>query len=431
MEGAMNTAKRPDPERNRVAIAGGMRRFVFVWLGQVISLVGSNISSFAIGVSIYQRTGSATWYGLSILAAIGPFIMVSPAAGVLVDRWGSRRALLLANLGAGSCMLALVLLMRDGALPLPQILAAIAGGSAFTALEFPALSTLTMREVAKTQLGRANGLVQLGFALGQILGPWGGGLLLSGIGLVGILWVDVATFLAAALVVAAVPLEQPLTPYGARAAAPLLRVADMVRGFQFIRERPGLLEILLLIAATNFNLGILQVVAAPLVLTFADPSGLGAVLTTGGFGMLAGSGVMVVWGGPRRQVQSLLGFLAVQSFFLVLASLSRSLGLVALGAFGVLFTIPVINGCSQTVWQRQVPLDLQGRVFAVRAMLARAVVPFANVMGGLLMDRLVHTGGSDVGVARRGGILLATLGLLTLVGASIGWCRRDLRALDH
>src|SRR5690348_7987479 len=99
----------------------GMTAFLAVWAGQVVSALGTGLSGSALGVWVYQRTGSATRFALITLMTTLPGILLSPIAGALVDRWDRRRAMILSNVGAGCTTLILALLFWYGRLELWHI----------------------------------------------------------------------------------------------------------------------------------------------------------------------------------------------------------------------------------------------------------------------------------------------------------------------
>jgi DHA3 family macrolide efflux protein-like MFS transporter len=85
------------------------RAFLLIWSGQVVSLTGSGLTGFALGVWVYQRTGSVTQFALISLFTSLPGIVFSPIAGALVDRWDRRWAMLISDAGAGLCTLSVAL----------------------------------------------------------------------------------------------------------------------------------------------------------------------------------------------------------------------------------------------------------------------------------------------------------------------------------
>lgn len=88
-------------------IFSGMRLFLTIWVGQLVSLISSRLTGFALGVWVYQATGSATQFALISVFTMLPIIIMTPFTGVLVDRWNRRTAMLLNDSGAAVCTLAL------------------------------------------------------------------------------------------------------------------------------------------------------------------------------------------------------------------------------------------------------------------------------------------------------------------------------------
>ena len=91
-----------------------VRIFIVVWLGQFVSLVGSGLTSFALGLWVYERTGSVTQFALIGLFTVLPGVILSPLAGALVDRWDRRWVMILSDTGAGFCTLMMALLFFTG-----------------------------------------------------------------------------------------------------------------------------------------------------------------------------------------------------------------------------------------------------------------------------------------------------------------------------
>ena len=86
--------------RDSRTVSGGFRTFIVVWAGQLVSLVGSALTGFALAVWVFQETGSATRLALVLLSTILPGIVLGPLAGALVDRWDRRWAMILSDSGA-------------------------------------------------------------------------------------------------------------------------------------------------------------------------------------------------------------------------------------------------------------------------------------------------------------------------------------------
>lgn len=417
------------------------RAFGLMWLGQLVSLIGSGLSRFALGVWVYQRTGSATDFALITLCAFLPGLLVAPLAGALVDRWDRRWTLFWSDLGPAVGTLAIFLLLRADALQVWHVYAAAALASVFNTFQWPAYMAATTLLVPKQHLGRANGLLQLGQAASEVVAPVLAGLLISVVGLAGVVAIDFFTFLCAAATLLLVRIPRPAASGAGRKGSLLSEAAF---GWTFIRERPGLLGLLLYFAVINFVIGIALVLATPLVLSFAPPTVLAGVLAASSAGMLAGSLVMTVTGGPRPRIHGVLGFGLLFGLALAIAGLRPDPLLIGTGLFLAMFGAPLINGSSQAIWQVKVPPDVQGRVFAVRRLIAQLTAPLGMLIAGPLADfvfrPLLVEGGPlagsvgrvlGTGPGRGIGLIYLSLSALPILASLWGYARPGVRRVEE
>jgi len=420
----------------------GFRTFLIIWAGQVVSLTGSGLTGFALGVWVYQRTGSATQFALIALFTALPGILFAPFAGALVDRWDRRWAMILSDAGAGLCTLVVAILLALNRLEVWHIYALMALSSTFSAFQWPAYSAATTMLVPQEQLGRASGLVQMGQAFAQIASPVLAGVLMGVIHIQGVIFIDFATFLVALTTLLSVRIPRPkVTAEGEEGRGSLLHEAAY--GWHYIVARRGLLALLLFFAANNFVMGIVQVLFTPLVLSFTTAAVLGAILSAGGLGFLAGSLVMSAWGGPKVRMKGIYAFALMQGFVLFLAGFPPQALILGNAAFLFFFCLPIINGCSQAIWQVKTAADVQGRVFAVRRMIAWSTTPLAYLVAGPLADRifepLMAEGGAlagrlgpliGVGPGRGIALIFLTLGVASLGIVTIAWLYRPMRRVE-
>src|SRR5215470_7657169 len=152
--------------------------FLLVWCGQLVSRVGSGLTAFALGVWVYQRTGSATLFTLMAICTTLPDLLLSPLAGALVDRWDRRWAMILSDAGAGLCTLGIVLLLMLERLEIWHLYLIMALSSACKSFQLPAyLASLTLL-VPKRHYGRASGMMQIEQAASHAFAPILGAFLL-------------------------------------------------------------------------------------------------------------------------------------------------------------------------------------------------------------------------------------------------------------
>ena len=420
----------------------GFKTFLIVWFGQLVSLTGSGLTGFALGVWVFLTTGSVTKFALISLATALPAILFSPIAGALVDRWDRRVAMMVSDTGSGICSLLIALLLFAGRLEVWHIYILMGISSTFSAFQWPAFSAATTLLVPKEQYGRASGMSQMAEAVGMILSPMIAGALVGLIQVQGVILIDFATFLFAMTTLLFVRIPRPQVSAERKAKGESLW-QDVTYGWKYITARPGLLGLLLYFAVGNFFFSLAEVLFTPLVLSFSTTAVLGVLMSIVGIGMLAGSLVMSAWGGPKKRINLILLLTGVQGLMLTAFAPRPLVVLYGVAIFVVFFSTPIINGCSQAIWMSKIAPDVQGRVFSTRRMIAWSVMPLSYLMAGPLADRvfeplmavngpLAGNIGQMIGTGSGRGIalLFIVLSVLTLVTALAGISYRPLRTLE-
>jgi hypothetical protein len=248
----------------------------------------------------------------------------------------------------------------------------------------------------------------MGQALSDLLTPVMAGFLFVAIGLKGVIWIDFVTYFFAIGALLIVKIPQPVkTSEETKAKGSAWQ--DAVFGWKYLRARTGLFLLLWYFALANFLLNVSGVMLTPLVLSFGGPDALGLVQGAFGLGMLVGSLIMSAWGGPKRRVIGLIGFATLISLGMMITGSSMSLVIIGMGSFVLMFFIPFASALSQAIFQTKVAPDVQGRVFAIRGMIAQSIMPLAFLISGPLADGLLEPLMADGGV-------LAT----TFVGTTLG-----------
>ncbi|MEL7643780.1 MAG: MFS transporter, partial [bacterium] len=232
-----------------------MKAFIVIWLGQLISVLASSMTGFALSIWMYQQTESATAMGLVQVCFITPFLIMSPFAGVMVDRYNRKLMMMVSDFTAVLATALILILHLSGNLQFWHLyIAAVLNGIGNT-FQWPAYSAAVGTMVAKEQLGRVNGMMSLVEAGPGVVAPLLAGMLLPVIGLTGILTIDIVTFFLAigALLVIFVPQPQR-TEEGQKAQGNMLKEAAF--GFRYIFARPSLLGLQMLFFAGNLFSGV-------------------------------------------------------------------------------------------------------------------------------------------------------------------------------
>jgi DHA3 family macrolide efflux protein-like MFS transporter len=423
-------------------IRTGMLAFGIVWLGQVISFVGSGMSSFALGVWVYQKTGSVTQFALTSLFIVLPRVVLGPLAGALVDRWDRRHVMILSDAGGGLSILALGLLSLVGRMEIWHIYLAIFAGGIFDTLRWPAMTAATTQLVPREHLGRANGMLQIVSAGTMLISPLVAGPLMGSLGLQGVLLSDFSTFLFGILALMFIRIPRPETTAEGRAGRGSL-LHESAYGWKYIMARSGLVALLVFLALANFLMEMSVVLFTPMILSFASTAALGLVMSLGGIGYMVGSVVMSIWGCPKRRIQAVMVSMLLMGVFMTLIGLRPSLPLIMVSVPLCMFFLPITLSANQAIWQNRVAPDVQGRVFAIRQAIILATPLLAYLVTGPLTDGifepLLRSGGPlagnvgqiiGVGAGRGAGLLFVSAGLFLVLVSVIGYLYPPLRRME-
>lgn len=414
----------------------GMKGFLLIWVTQVFSIMTSSMTSFALSIWVFEKTGSATSMGLMQVFFITPFLLVSPFAGVLVDRYNRKLMMAVSDMASFVATAAILILNATGTIQLWHLYAASILYGIGNSFQWPAYSAVISTLVNKEQLGRANGLMSLMESGPGVVAPLLAGALLPVIGLSGILTMDVATFVIALMGLLLVVIPKPAASLdGAISRGNFLKEAAF--GFKYIFKRPGLLGIQAIFLAANLFFGIGYIVIAPMVLAKTGNNSViyGTVQSAGAIGAVTGGIIMSAWGGFKKRIHGVLIGIAIQGILgMTIFGLGAGLPVWIIAMVMINIAGPLTNASNQAIWQAKVPQDLQGRVFSARRLIAWIPTPIAPIIGGTLADYVLepamkgqtgmaHLFGGLVGTGVGSGmaILLVVCGILTTLSALSGY----------
>jgi DHA3 family macrolide efflux protein-like MFS transporter len=424
-----------------------MRKYLIIWVGEVASIVGSALTSFALGVWIYERTDSVSMLTLNMLAYVLPNLLFTPLAGVIADRWHRKWVMVMGDAGVALTTLIVFLLIASGNLRIGYIYVLTAASATFGTLQWPAYTAAIPLIVPKQHLGRASALSQAGQGLGEMLSPLIAGSLyvMDSVGLRGILLIDFATFVfsTAMLLIVPIPRHKRIVDAEAGTHNPSV-LREMRTGWRYIAQRPGLLGLLIYFAVLNFFGEFMYPLAQPLLLQTASPDAAGAAMSKMAVGMFVGVAVMGIWGGPRRRIRGILIPGILSGLVIATAGLRPSLTLITVAGFGYYALLPIIEGSDEALWQTKVDADVQGRVFAMQGVIGSSIRPLALLLAGPLADGifepalaenglLAHSVGRVIGVGPGRGIALfiTILGLLSAVVSLAAYLSPRVRRVEQ
>jgi MFS family permease len=418
-----------------------LRVFYRIWIGQLVSMLGSGLSNFAVGVWIYQQTHSTSLFAMIALTATIPGMILTPYAGAIADRFDRRIIMMLADFGSALATLGMLILIFTHHLAIWKLFPLVAFGATCGAFQAPAYDASISLIVPKKYFVKIGGLMTFGPSLVNISAPALAGVLIGLIGLGGIFIIDFITFGFALLMLLMTRIPRP-EPVAGDARSTRF-IASFLEGWRYIRQRPGLLSLLGYAMLVSFVLSNMSVLLTPMVLSFASPAVAGTVISVGGSGMLIGAALVTMIGGPRRHIDGVLIAGACMGLSCFLLGLRPNAYLAAAGMFFLLFCFPLFRSNGQAIWRTKVPPGLQGRAFSVRLILTEIMSPIAYLAAGPLVDRalnpLLIEGGRladtvgrvmGVGPGRGNGMVLSCLGLVFLIASVLGWLYPRLRNIE-
>jgi MFS family permease len=411
-------------EQRPPGVGENFRTFLIVWSTQSISVLGSAITFFAITIwlsqVLYARAEDRPALGFALaavaLASALPAVFAAPLAGAWVDRHDRKRTMLAMDFANGCLSCLLVALLLANMLQLWVVLCVVMLSSLVSTLHSSALDASYVMLVPEDRLPRANGMMQTTFSLSGVLSPaiaatlitlpilarqgvmFGGpdsplSALADGTPLV--VAIDGLTFFVAAiaLLVVVVPSPEP-GEASADAEAPGSFRADVFFGARYIWRHRPMLWLLLTFTVANLLCSPVTVIE-PLVLKFnlapswsaqglSFEAALALLTSVASLGGVAGGVAISVWGGMKeRRVYGVVVALIVAGVAQVVFGLGGIFFLAVGTAFVVEATIPIMNAHSQAIWQAQTPPNQQGRVFAMRRLIAQATYPLGTLLAGL------------------------------------------------
>nr|WP_323802289.1 MFS transporter [Sphaerisporangium corydalis] len=416
--------------RGEVPGPAGLRGFYTVAIGQLVSMVGSSLSSFALGVWAFQLSGAVLDFALVTMLALVPAVLAGPLGGAMADRYDRRRVMLACDALNGLAMGAVALALWLGRLDFTAVCVVVTLTSVVSAFHRPAYLAAIAQLVPKPYLPQANAFAQAGLGLGGLIAPLAGGALIALAGLPVVVGADVVTFVAALVSLLAVRFPDRMF----RRREESFRSA-IAGGWRFIARRPPLMALAGYFMVVNYFTALTLAVVSPMVLSLGDAADLGVVTAAGGLGAVAGGVVMMVWGGTRRLVDGMVGFVAVAGLATVVTGLSGFAGLIPLVAVGLALrwgSTSVINAHWLSVIQLKVRMELQGRVLATNQMLATAMTPVGYLTAAPLTAAAGALAGSAAGdgPGRPIGLLLCAAGVLLALWGAAGFGMRRLRTLE-
>ena len=376
------------------------------------------MTNFAITLWAWEVTGQATPLSLILVVTQIPRLLISPFAGIWVDRLNRKYLMLLGDGVAGLSTIVLLSLLLTDQLQVWHLYISGAVNGLFGYIQGLAHSASVSLLVAEKHYARASAIESLQLSSSYIIAPATAGVIYAASGLSGIFTIDLVTFGVAIATLAVVTIPQPPQPDPAshQPVATDTVLQEITFGLRYLRRRAGLRTLLGFFLISNFINGICFTNLFPMALSRLgnDTSILGTLFAFFGVGGLLGGLTLGIWGGPQRRIHGVLIATASWKVGLIVLTLVRQ-PITYLGTALVSgFCSPFPGSCSQAIWRSKVEPAVQGRVFAARYLLTQLATTVGAAIAGPLADYVFEP------AMQPGGALFPSLGSLFGVGVGSG-----------
>lgn len=385
-----------------------MRSYLLLWFSQMISGLGSAMTSYALVIWSYTQEGSALRTALLMVCSYAPYVICSVFAGALSDRWDRKKTMLGCDALAALCTLAVLILLKTEQLRIWHLYVVNAVSGLMNTVQQPASEVATTALLPRKFYQKVGGLRYLSSSLNSILTPIITTAVLGLWGMDVVIAIDLVSFLIA-FVVLQFFIPIPKSASDGQAESLLKSATDGVR---WLRKNPGIFHLMLFLAAINLVASMYNAAFPAMMLSKASEQAMGTVNAVIGIATLAGSILASFMKTPKSRVKAiwccLMLSMCTENFFL---AFGNSLYLWCFGAALGWIAIPWMNANLDAINRLNIPVEIQGRVFAARNSFQFFTIPLGYFLGGVLVDQvfepvmalqgadsiLVHLFGSEKG----------------------------------
>ena len=399
-------------------------KFMLLWAGELVSSIGGGLTSFGLGVYVFNRTGSAAGMALVTLLGFLPTFLFSVPAGVLADRYDRRVLMMVGDGFSAFGILYILICMMQGEAAIWQIGVGVFFSSTFQALLEPAYRATVTDLLTKEEYSRASGLVNIAGSSRYLISPMIAGFLLSVSDVKLLMIIDICTFfltLTSTFVV-----KRGIETKKQQEKESFF--ASFKTGWKAVHGKKGVFVLILVSSAITLFMGVFQILAEPMVLAFSDAKTLGIVETICASGMLVSSIFLGIFGIKKHYVRVLSFSLAIAGVFIFGFGLWENIALIAMFGFGFFLMLPFANNCLDYLVRTNIPDELQGRAWGLIGFLSQIGYVVAFGVSGILSDFLGKA--LQIGVGRGAALVIEGSGVLLIIISLILLRLKSVKSLE-
>ena len=417
-----------------------MKNFYKLWLGELISNIGSGMTAFALSVYIYEKTGSVSYVSLITLLSFMPSIILSPIGGLLADRYDRRLLMIIGDLFSGLGLVYILWSIQAGEKSIVPIFVGITFSSIFTSLLEPSYRATLTDILEEENYAKASGLIQVAGSAKYLISPVIAGMILSVADIRVILLLDIMTFITTCLMIFLVRKSMNSETQNYKKDS----FKGLLEGLFIIKENRGVYFLVIIMFFVCFFMGFIQILIRPMILALSSVKTAGMMESLCAAGLLIGS----LWIGIAGIKKNYSEILAVACFFcgifMSMTGVNENLAIIGISTFLFFSTLPFMNSCADVLVRVSVPNELQGRVWGLISLITQMGTVVAYIISGIMADYifepmfnknglLVKNIGIIIGTGKGRGIgfMLILSGMGMLIMAIVIWKNREIREVSE
>ena len=417
-----------------------MKNFYKLWLGELISNIGSGMTAFALSVYVYEKTGSVSYISIITLLSFMPSIILSPIGGLLADRYDRRLLMITGDLFSGLGLIYILWNIQAGEKSIVPIFLGITFSSIFTSLLEPSYRATLTDILDEENYAKASGLIQAAGSAKYLISPVIAGMILSVADIRVILLLDILTFITTCLMIFLVRKSMNSETQNYKKDS----FKGLLEGLFIIKENRGVYSLVIIMFFVCFFMGFIQILIRPMILALSSVKTAGMMESLCAAGLLIGS----LWIGIAGIKKNYSKILAVACFFcgifMSMTGVNENLAIIGISTFLFFSTLPFMNSCADVLVRVSVPNELQGRVWGLISLITQMGTVTAYIISGVMADYifepmfnkngiLVENIGMIIGTGKGRGIgfMLILSGIGMLIMAIVIWKNGEIREVSE
>ncbi|UTC84217.1 MFS transporter [Treponema denticola] len=404
-----------------------MKTFMVIWFGQFISMLGSALSAFGLGIWIFQKTGSAASFAMSAVCTVLPALLFAPFAGSIADRKKRKAIILLTDSIDAFLKILIVTLLIFNKLELWMVYPLVFISGTLGTFQNPAFGASIPMLVPTDKLTRANGLLQFSSAIQNLLAPVIAGFLYPLIELKGLFIIDFVSFFFALASIAFIKIPQPSIEK-TKDSLVLAALKDLKYAWKYLIQKEGLMQLIVFFAFLNFIANLSMILLGPLMMSVYNSQAYGNVQAGIGLAMLLGGLCSSLIPDTKNKIKRILLILSLCSIGPIISGTTLNRIIITGGFFIFMFPVPYVNTLLMSIFQIKIERNVLGRVGALMTAILVAITPIAYLCAGPLADYVFEPLMNEKG--RGIGLIFIISGILLIISCLLMRLNKTVTSIE-